>query len=143
MHSSRRETGASCDGLSDQVRAGHESQDDQCARAHRAGTALTRADEVSECHSRRRDCDPLPQTIRRLEVLSEASDKKHCSVVVAHSHLADFSSQVRADGRRISAVVAGCYSRQVESMSRQETVIAEMILIFNPPRNYRTSSGST
>jgi len=70
---------------------------------------LTRADEVSECHSKRRDCDPLPQTIRRLEALSEASDKKHCSVVVAHSHLADFSSQVRADGRRISAVVAGRY----------------------------------
>jgi hypothetical protein len=28
---------------------------------------LTRADEVSECHSRRRDCDPLPQTIHRWE----------------------------------------------------------------------------
>jgi hypothetical protein len=31
-------------------------------------------------------------------------NKKHCSIVVAHSHLLDFSSQMQADGRRISAV---------------------------------------
>lgn len=36
--------------------------------------------------------------------------KLHSSCVVGHSHLLDFAQRTRADGRKITGIVAGCFS---------------------------------
>ena len=46
-------------------------------------------------------------------------NKMHVSCIAGHSHLWDYSERVRADGRRICAMVAGCYFEHYEGYAGQ------------------------
>lgn len=45
--------------------------------------------------------------------------KLHCSVTVGHSHLKDYKTDTTGDGRKIHALVAGCYFEHHQSYANQ------------------------
>lgn len=48
--------------------------------------------------------------------------KLHCSVTVGHSHLKQYATDVTGEGKRINALVAGCYFEHHEDYANQSNM---------------------